>query len=177
MRTLSPLLVAALLSTVAACGKSEKSDGTTSAKPTAAPAAPAAAPAPAPAPAPAAAQPAATTTISQADCEAFFARQRECTDAYIPALVDLRISMDRPAGIAAEAAKPGGRDAVIAQAKTEWASDSQPAAITATCQQILSSTPADKLAALAPQAQGCMAQTECGAFSTCAVGLLRTMWQ
>ena len=29
MRTLSPLLVAALLSTVAACGKSEKSDGTT----------------------------------------------------------------------------------------------------------------------------------------------------
>src|SRR5690348_8118046 len=44
-------------------------------------------------------------------CVSMMERQRACTDLYIPALVDLRISLDTPRGIAGEK-----RDELIAQA-------------------------------------------------------------
>src|SRR4051794_5500024 len=54
-------------------------------------------------------------------CVQVFQRARTCTDDYIPALVDARAKLDLPAGIKAEVASD--RAGVIAQAKTEWASD------------------------------------------------------
>lgn len=105
-------------------------------------------------------------------CQAFFAKARTCTDAYIPALVDLRIELDKPAGITA-AAQSEGRDSIINQAKTEWAEDSQPAAVTAMCQNIAAKVPAAEIEAMRDDAEACMAKTDCGEFSTCAIAIQR----
>lgn len=111
-----------------------------------------------------------------AQCEVFFTRARACTDSYIPALVDLRIELDKPAGIA-EAARTEGRDAIIAQAMEEWSQDSQPAAITALCNQLASTMPQQvppaELEASRAEAERCMALSDCGEYSTCAMGLQR----
>lgn len=113
--------------------------------------------------APRAAQPA-STADGKAVCVEVFTRNRTCTDQYIPALVDLRARYDQPAGIAAEVA--AHRDDVIAQAKTEWATDSQPEAIDATCTQIAASLGEADQASLAG-AQACLASQDCGAYTTC----------
>lgn len=112
----------------------------------------------------------APTAVEQ--CEAFFAKAATCSQEYIPALVDLRIELDKPAGIA-EYARTDGRDAVIAHAREEWAQDSQPAAIHANCEQVTQKVPADQLETLAAAAQQCMAMADCGAYSQCAVQVMR----
>ncbi|MBK9035301.1 MAG: hypothetical protein IPL61_29285 [Myxococcales bacterium] len=132
-----------------------------------------AAPAPRTGATPAASAPVDAAALAQ--CEAFFARARTCTDDYIPALVDVRIELDKPAGIAAEAQQPGGRDGIVAQAKTEWADDSQPAAVTAMCTQVLGSMPTTQYDAMRAQAEACMAASDCAAFSTCSMDMHRGM--
>lgn len=110
------------------------------------------------------AQPASASPDAKALCVEVFSRNRTCTDQYIPALVDLRAKYDKPAGIAAEVA--ADRDGIIAIAKTEWATDSQPAAIDATCTSIAAQLgagdPADITAA-----QACLAITDCAAYTAC----------
>ena len=117
---------------------------------------------------PAAAAPRTAQPASAGDakslCVEVFTRNRTCTDQYIPALVDLRARYDQPAGIAAEVA--AHRDDVIAQAKTEWASDSQPAAIDATCTQIASSMGPGDQSQMAG-AQACLEKQDCGAYTAC----------
>lgn len=120
---------------------------------------------------PAASAPADPALLAQ--CEAFFARARTCTEQYIPTLVDLRISLDKPAGITAWAQRPGGRDEIVQQALAEWADDSQPAAVAALCSKVTAEIPADQLAPMRAAGERCMAMTDCGAFSTCAVELNR----
>ena len=132
-----------------------------------------ASPAPRTSATPAASAPADPALLAQ--CEAFFARARSCTDDYIPALVDVRIELDKPAGITAEAQQPGGRDSIIAQAKTEWADDSQPAAVTAMCDKVIASMPSGQYDGLRAQAETCMAATDCAAFSTCTKDMHRAM--
>lgn len=149
MRTALLLLLAAPLA-LAACGGAEASSPAPSTK--------AAATSPDPA------------VVSA--CEAFMARARDCTDSYIPALVDLRTELDVPAGIA-ESVRTEGRDAIIAQAMTEWADDSQPAALTATCQRVASSIPADQLEAMRAGGEACLAKTTCEEYSVCAIELQR----
>jgi hypothetical protein len=148
---LSSVLVPALVSALAlglallapACGSSD-----------------AATPAPA---APRTAQPA-SAGDAKSVCVEVFSKNRTCTDQFIPALVDLRAKYDQPAGIAAEVA--AHRDDVIAQAKTEWATDSQPAAIDATCTKIAgSSGPGDQSQFAGVQA--CLEQQDCGAYVSC----------
>jgi hypothetical protein len=97
----------------------------------------------------------------QAVCVAMFQRARACTDTYIPALVDSRARHDLPAGIAAQVA--ADRDGVIAQAKTEWASDSKDDAIAAKCSASAAQATADELATV----QGCLAKADCTAFTAC----------
>jgi hypothetical protein len=92
-------------------------------------------------------------------CVSVFQKQRACTDAFIPVLVDLRAKHDNPPGIAAKV--KADRAAVIAQAKAEWANDSKDAAIDQTCTKL--SGDHDMVAA----AQLCLAKTECGAFVGC----------
>jgi hypothetical protein len=140
---LVPALVSALAVLASACGSSD-----------------AATPAPS---APRTAQPA-SAGDAKSRCVEVFSRNRTCTDQFIPALVDLRAKYDQPAGIAAEVA--AHRDDVVAQAKTEWATDSQPAAIDATCTKIASSSGPGDQSQLAG-VQACLEQQDCGAYVTC----------
>lgn len=143
-------LALVLVLTTFACKKSEQ------AKPAAAESPPAAAKlAPAdPAPAQAGADDANVV------CAQTFARARECTDDFIPALVDARAKLDQPPGIADFVKKD--RDAVIAQARQEWENDSKDEAIAATCQKL-----PDNAAELAAAAQVCLAKTDCKEFTAC----------
>jgi hypothetical protein len=117
-------------------------------------------------------------TASSADdnhamCASFFQRERECTAQFIPTLVAARVAADKPAGIAAEDAK-NGRDALIAKANEEWATDSTDAAIDAMCTKILEVPPSqDEI----DQGTSCMASSDCQAFSDCAVALTSKHWQ
>jgi hypothetical protein len=122
------------------------------------------------------AQPA-TAGTPRAACVAMFERQRACTDIYLPALVDARIANDRPAGIAAEAAKPGGRDAMIATARTEWANDSTDASISATCDNVLAKMPPEQAEGMAGQANQCLAADACQAFVDCVIPMTVAMWK
>lgn len=107
----------------------------------------------------------------QATCVAFFTRQRECREEFLPALVALRVRLDRPAGIAAQDA--ADHDAVMAQANTEFDADSADAAIEAQCQGIMGSPDA---AQAAEGFQACLAQTECSAFVPCDLAMLEQHW-
>jgi hypothetical protein len=104
-----------------------------------------------------------STADDQALCVEGFQHARTCTDQYIPALVDARAKVDHPPGIAAEVAKD--RDAVIAKAMQEWAKDSTDDAIAANCQQIVARGAMDP--STMDTAKGCMAQTDCAAFTAC----------
>ena len=107
-------------------------------------------------------------------CVAAFRRQRECSDTFIPALVDARVRADVPAGIAAKD-KEIGRDALVAGAFEEWKSDSTDAAIDQMCTKLTD----DELAGapeLVQQAEACLAESECAAFSACAVDLVASRW-
>jgi hypothetical protein len=109
---------------------------------------------------PSQAQPA-STGDAKALCVEVFTRNRTCTDQYIPALVDLRAKYDQPAGIAAEVA--ANRAGVIAQAKTEWATDSLPEVIDATCTKITGSLGEADQAGV----QACLANQDCAAYTAC----------
>lgn len=120
--------------------------------------------------APAAAEPApaAEPSSSELACNAVFVRQRECTDEFIPALVDARVRADVPNGIAARAEKDG-KDALVAEAKAEWANDSTDEAIAATCAKVAESTPPEKVKELEAQVSECTAKSACGEFVACII--------
>lgn len=111
---------------------------------------------------------AAPSPAVQASCVKMFERQRTCTASFIPALVDLRVSLDKPAGIAA-AVKKDGRDAMISAALEEWKSDSTDAAIATTC----GSMPAPRTASLTSM-EKCLDTANCQAFSECVIPLMRS---
>jgi hypothetical protein len=123
---------------------------------------------------PATATTAAASTSVQAQCEAFFARARECSEPYIGALVDVRIELDRPPGVA-DQARTEGRDALVAKAMEEWATDSQPENVSAMCEESAAKMPPEQSAAMMTGAQRCMAEAACDAFATCSKDLHRTM--
>jgi hypothetical protein len=90
-------------------------------------------------------------------------RARACTAQWIPALVDARAKLDVPAGIAASVASD--RAGVIAQANTEWATDSQDAHIQMACLHIAASETASDRATSA----SCLAKTSCDDFVACEI--------
>ena len=99
-------------------------------------------------------------------CVAVMQRARECTNDYIPVLVDMRAKHDQPPGIAAAVAQ--NRDAVIAEAKQEWAIDSQDPNIEANCDRMAPqlNDPSDQASA-----NDCLGKQECVGFSTCVMPL------
>ena len=103
---------------------------------------------------------------AQATCVKAFQRSRTCTDDYIPMLVDVRIELDNPAGIA-QAAQTEGRDALIAAAMQEWQNDSTDEAITRHCQNMVDKAPADVIAQLMPAQTACMAKDSCSEYAAC----------
>lgn len=122
------------------------------------------------------AQPA-TAATPRDTCVAMFERQRACTDLYLPALVDARIANDIPAGIAARAAEPGGRDAMMTTARSEWANDSTDASISATCDDILAKMPPEQAEGMTGQANQCLATDACQAFVDCVIPMTVAMWK
>ncbi len=106
------------------------------------------------------------TSDPKSQCVAVMQRARECTNDYIPILVDTRAKHDMPPGIA-EAVK-NDRDGVIAQAKQEWATDSQDPNIEAMCDRMAGemNDPSDQATA-----NDCLGKQECVGFSTCVMPL------
>jgi len=110
------------------------------------------------------AQRASSDADTQQLCVEVFTRNRTCTDTYIPALVDARAKYDRPPGIADKV--KADRDGIIAQAKTEWATDSTDEAIQNMCTRIVATLSDDDRADM-PKARECLAAADCGAYTTC----------
>lgn len=118
---------------------------------------------------PATAKAMSTGDDAHASCVAVQTRNRACTDAFIPALVDARAAADVPAGIAASVKQD--RAAVIAQAKQEWTTDSTDAAIEQMCSRMAASLD-DAGRADAKAGAGCVAKAACDEFVACEMPLL-----
>jgi hypothetical protein len=99
-------------------------------------------------------------------CVATFERARACTDDYLDMLVDTRVRLDRPAGIAARD-QASGRASLVAAAHAEWADDSTDAAIGALCDHVANATPDARLDDLRAGAERCLGEAECGGFASC----------
>lgn len=108
-------------------------------------------------------------------CRQAMSKSRSCTDLYIPALVDARIQVDRPPGIAAQGNTPAGRDHLIEQARTEWQNDSTPEAIDATCSKMVGAVPDDQRDELGSQVATCLDpdHAACDAFVACIIPVER----
>lgn len=99
-----------------------------------------------------------TATAAEKDtCTAIFTRQALCTDVFIPALVDTRVKIDKPAGIG-----QFDRKELIAEALKEWAEDSKPAAVAKVCAK-KNTVPREAAAAM----EKCLDQAGCEAFVAC----------
>src|SRR5690606_10360748 len=121
--------------------------------------------------------PAATDPSPRDTCVALFERQRECTDIYLPALVGARVANDIPAGSAAKAAEPGGRDETLATARPEWATAPADVSVGTTCDNALAKMPPEHVEQMAGQANGCLAAADCQAFVDCVIPMTVAMWQ
>ena len=111
----------------------------------------------------------------EATCRDSFAKQRTCTDDFIPMLVDARISLDLPAGIAAEGKKEGGRDALITKAKEEWANDSAPEAVAKQCSGMSGKMSAEQKTELMETHTKCLAIADCKAYVECVAPITKKM--
>ena len=105
-------------------------------------------------------------------CLATMARERECQDAFVPALVALRVRVDMPAGIAAEDAS-GGRDALVTSARAEYAAGATDEAFQQNCAQ-MAQMPAEQASAWTDIMEGCLATTDCAAFVECDIRFTET---
>ncbi len=124
---------------------------------------------------PADSDPARPRTMTET-CNEIFVRQRDCTDQFIPALVDARIKADRPAGIA-ERAESEGRDAIIAEANGEWAEDSKDDAIAATCDRVVQSVPPEQAPKMQQAGDACLAEASCDAFVACVLPMIEARFE
>jgi len=109
-------------------------------------------------------------------CNEIFVRQRDCTDPFIPGLVDARIAANVPAGIA-ERAEAEGRDAIIAEAMAEWAEDSKDQAIAATCERVIQSIPPDQQQEMREAGDACLAESGCEAFVACIIPMIEARFR
>jgi hypothetical protein len=109
-----------------------------------------------------------------ATCTAGMVRARDCTDRYIPALVDLRVRLDVPAGIV-KIDEEKGRPALVQMAMDEWAEDSKDPNIAATCEK-MASQPAERLQGFLEGANGCLQSESCDAYVECVMPLHEAMF-
>lgn len=106
-------------------------------------------------------------------CKRYYVRQATCVDAYLSALLDLRVELDMPHGIGDEV-KAEGHDAAVAEARRDWDRDMEPAKIDAICNAMATRTPAAQVDRLLQQGDECEATADCKAFATCAVATERS---
>jgi hypothetical protein len=112
------------------------------------------------------------TADAKAGCVKLREKQRACTADFIPALVDMRIKIDMPPGIAA-AAKSEGRDALVKQAHEEWKKDSTNESINAMCEKM--PMPPNATQAHKDAAARCLAMADCTAFVGCFLPVLEEL--
>lgn len=113
---------------------------------------------------------------SYQSCVSGMTKARQCTNEYIPALVDLRISLDMPAGIA-QAAQTQGREALVSRAMQEWKNDSTDASIADTCQNMAASVPDESAARISQGTSNCVAKANCSEFVSCMIPLQAEMFR
>ena len=125
-----------------------------------------------PAPAPA---PAATHTAADLGplCRAHYAHEQTCSDDYLGALLDLRVELNQPPGIADEE-KAKGKPAMIELARVEFQRDTAPDKVAAICDAMAAHTPAGQIDRLYNDGTHCAAMTDCKQFASCAVATERS---
>lgn len=106
---------------------------------------------------------------AQSICVASFHRQRDCTDTFIPALVDARVAVDVPPGIRA-AGQGAGRDELIKEALSEWSTDSQDGAIGSTCEKMMSE--AERRERSFQPLKSCLEKQRCEEFVPCEIAVI-----
>lgn len=106
-------------------------------------------------------------TNAEALCVQSGQRQRECTDTFLPALVEVRVRLDKPAGIAAMD-KEQGREALVNVAKEEWKNDSTDEAISGMCSRVAGKMGVESIT----EARRCLEAKTCEEFVPCQVKLL-----
>ncbi len=106
---------------------------------------------------------------AQSICVSSFHRQRDCTDSFIPALVDARVAVDVPPGIRA-AGQGAGREELIKEALEEWKADSQDGAIGSTCEKMMNA-PAGRERSFAPM-KACLEKQRCEEFVPCEIAVI-----
>jgi hypothetical protein len=106
-------------------------------------------------------------------CRAHYAHEQTCADDYLGALIDLRVELDQPPGIAAEA-KAKGKPAMVELARVELTRDTAPDKVDAICTAIATKTPPEQVDPLFDEGTHCAAMTDCKAFATCAVATERS---
>jgi hypothetical protein len=104
-------------------------------------------------------------------CRTTVERQRACTDDYLPALVDLRVELDRPAGTA-DRVKAEGRDKIVTEARADWVKDTTDEKIAEQCSMV-TKLPAERLKKEMPMTQACLARPDCKAFTECIIPIER----
>lgn len=119
--------------------------------------------------------PAEATTTDQI-CRALMQRQRACTAQFIPALVQARVEVDSPPGLAARE-REIGREALVEEALAEWETDARDPNIAAMCDDIAQSISPEKDSELRSSVSGCLEKAGCDDFVSCAVPLNLVQWK
>lgn len=101
-------------------------------------------------------------------CRAHYAHQQKCADDYLSALIDVRVELDQPPGIADEE-KAKGKPAMIELARVEFQRDTAPDKVEQMCNAITEHVPADQVEKLYAEGTHCEAMTDCKQFASCAV--------
>ena len=115
-----------------------------------------------------------TDEASRATCGAVMRRTRACEDVWLPGLFALRVRLDLPQGIAAKL-KAVGQEAMLAQARQEFAADWSEAAIEKNCSDLLTKPAADQQRILA-EASECLAKPDCQSFASCDLAQKERRW-
>ncbi len=90
----------------------------------------------------------------------------ECKDDYLPMLLDIRIALDFPAGVADRSQTPEGREELLSAASVEMPDYYTEEANQRICKQGIANAPAD-LRAMTPVAKSCLAQPDCATKIAC----------
>lgn len=114
------------------------------------------------------------TADAHAVCVQSFQRQRECTDEFIPALVDARVRLDAPPGIA-DKDQELGRDQLVSMALEEWETDSTDASIEQACTAMTGNLTPEQQQGVADQVGACLDADSCGAFVDCTIPIVEPM--
>jgi len=112
-------------------------------------------------------------------CAMELKRQLKCMDTFVPMIVDTRIRLDLPRGIAARGKDETGRAELIAIAKKEFVVDKAPERHKRICdgrQAVVEAMPPERLKALTAMGlDECLAEPDCQGFTKCQARVLEKM--